>query len=500
MRCIIGIDIGTSGTKAISFSQSGEVIHSAYEAYPTISWHPDQQELEPQTLLAAVVKTIQQSLSEIDQENLKGISFSCAMHSVIAISKTGLPLTNAITWADSRSKAYATQLKQSVAGRRIYERTGTPIHPMSPLCKIMWMREKKPELFAETHKFISIKEWIWYHLFEKFQVDYSIASGTGLFDIRTLNWCEEALSVAGLSADRLSEPVSPVHTERGITNGLEKKLGLTKEIPFIIGAGDGCLANLGSGAIKHGDLSVTIGTSGAVRMVSEHPSQDDKERIFNYLLNDHTYVTGGAINNGGVAIKWYVENFMGKNNEGSRDFSTVVAETDSIVPGSEGLIFLPYLLGERAPVWDADAKGVFFGIYAGHTSLHFLRSVIEGISFSLYQIGKLLEEIVAPIERIYASGGFIQSTSWLQMMADIFDKDVYVTYNADASSIGASILGFLALGEIDSLQRSDQFIQIQQSFHPIEKNHRTYMKNFSIFAVLYEKLKHEFSELSKLNK
>ena len=362
------------------------------------------------------------------------------------------------------------------------------------------LREKKPEIFAETQKFISIKEYIWYHFFEKFQVDYSIASGTGLFDIRSLNWCEDALAVAGLSADRLSDPVSPTHIGKGITKAYERKLGLTKEIPFIIGANDGCLANLGSGAIKSGDLAVTIGTSGAVRMVSEHPSHDEKERIFNYVLTDHMYVTGGAINNGGVAIKWYVENFMGKNAEGSRDFSAVVAETDSIVPGSEGLIFLPYLLGERAPVWDADAKGVFFGIYAGHTSLHFLRSVIEGISFSLYQIAQLLEEIVAPIERIYASGGFIQSVSWLQIMADIFNKDVYVTYNADASAIGAAILGFYALGEIDSLQRSENFIQIQQSFHPIEKNHRTYMKNFSIFAVLYEKLKHEFSEISNLTK
>ena len=176
-----------------------------------------------------------------------------------------------------------------------------------------------------------------------------------------------------------------------------------------------------------------------------------KERIFNYILTEGLYVSGGAINNGGIAVKWYVDNFMPKNGTSPKDFSSMVEETEKINPGSEGLIFLPYLLGERAPVWNADAKGVFFGIYSGHTAQHFLRSVIEGISFSLYQIALTLEEIITPVKKIYASGGFIHSSIWLQMIADIFNKEVCVTNSADASAVGAAIMGLYALKEIPDL-------------------------------------------------
>jgi gluconokinase len=497
MQYIIGIDIGTSGTKAIAYAKKGQVLAGAYESYSPLSPHPGEHELEPDLLLDAVIKTVNQVLKKPDASSgLCGLSFSCAMHSLIAVDKSGTALTRAMTWADLRSKDFAARLKNTTRGREIYEQTGTPIHPMSPLCKIMWLKENEPRIFQDTYKFISIKEYIWYRFFGKYQVDYSIASATGLFDIYSLKWNENALDLAAITANHLSEPVPPTHIERSLGRDLQNRLGISDEIAFVIGGNDGCLANLGSHAVHEGEMSLTIGTSGAARMVSKKPKHDPLGRIFNYILTEQLYVSGGPINNGGAAVKWWIENFVEKTASFSDNLDTYLNGVSSIPPGSEGLIFLPYLLGERAPIWDADAKAVFFGIRASHGSLHFLRSVLEGISFSLYQIGLSLEETIGPIKKIYASGGFIQSQCWLQMIADIFNREVGVTSDVDASAIGAAIMGWYALGEISNLQESQEKIGLLQTYWPDEKKHRIYMKNFSIFAGLYDKLKDEFQESS----
>jgi gluconokinase len=495
MRYIIGIDIGTSGTKAIAYASGGQVLSSAYQSYSAISLHPGEHELDPDVLLEAVVKTVNQVLQKQESSSrVCGLSFSCAMHSLIAVDKSGTALTRAMTWADLRSKEFAARLKNTENGRNIYEHTGTPIHPMSPLCKIMWLKEKEPKIFQHTEKFISIKEYIWFRFFGKFQVDYSIASATGLFDIYSLKWYEQALLTAGITKNHLSEPVPPIHIERLPERNFQDKLGISGEIPFVIGANDGCLANLGSRAVHPGEMALTIGTSGAARMISTKPRHDPQGRIFNYILTEQLYVSGGPINNGGVAVKWWIENFIEKTGSFSDNLDAYLTGVSSIPPGSDGLIFLPYLLGERAPIWDADAKAVFFGIRSNHGSQHFLRSVIEGISFSLYQIGLSLEETIGRIKKIYASGGFIQSAIWLQLIADVFNREVSVTSEADASAMGAAIMGWHALGEIDNLQEPLDKTGLLQTYYPDENNHKIYMKNFSIFARLYDKLKDELHE------
>lgn len=491
IQYILGIDIGTSGTKAVAFTSGGQVLHTAYQPYEAISSGAGEHELDPAWLVEATIKTIKEIIDQAGSEGLLGLSFSCAMHSLIAVDAGGSPLTRAITWADLRSRTYAAKLRGTVRGKNIYEHTGTPIHPMSPLCKLMWLHDQKPEVIAKAHKFISIKEYIWFLFFGKYQVDYSIASATGLFDIYTLQWYEEALSAAGISPDHLSEPVPPTHIEKAIRPQYQAEMGLPDGIPFIIGGNDGCLANLGSNAVHPGEMALTIGTSGAVRMISSKPRHDSKERIFNYILTERLYVSGGPINNGGSAVKWWIDHFM-EGAASEKDFSALIKAAGDLAHGSEGLICLPYLQGERAPVWDADAKGVFFGIHNGHGPAHFLRAIIEGVSFSLYQITLSLEETIGPVEKIYASGGFIQSEAWLQMLADIFDKNVYVTQAADASATGAAIIGFYALGIIDSLEKVKNMISIDQTYYPVKDRHSAYMKNFAVFAGLYDRLKDEF--------
>jgi gluconokinase len=497
MQYIIGVDIGTTGTKAIAFATSGEVLSTAYESYPVVSSEPGAHELEPLLLLEAVIHTISQVIQEMaGKQDLMAVSLSAAMHSLMAVDGGGVPLTRLITWADLRSNAYAIKLKSSDSGKRIYRYSGTPIHPMSPLCKIMWLKAEHPDIFSRAYKFISIKEYIWFRFFGNYSIDYSIASATGLFDIFSLKWYPESLLTAGISEEQLSQPVSPFHMERFVSKEFRDILNLPQGLPFIIGANDGCLANLGTRAISPEDMALTIGTSGAVRMISKRPVEDSEARIFNYILAEDLYVSGGPINNGAVVVKWFLDHFMDKRGGPVLDFGASIEAVNTIPPGSEGLIFLPYLLGERAPVWDAHARAVFFGIHSGHGPNHFLRAVMEGICFSLYQISLVVKEAIGPAERIYASGGFIQSSLWLQMVADIFNKELCVTNPVDASAIGAAIMGMFALGMIQSLEDSKKIISVQQRYIPDFGNHERYMRNFSVFNVLYGKLKTEFEQIS----
>jgi len=559
MQYIIGIDIGTTNTKAVAFTDQGEVLGSAGASYPVFSDPSGRHELDPDQLLAAFLTVLREireqpldregsaggreSLAGIRDglagvkeglagiregltgigEGLAGISFSCAMHSLIAVDGKGRPLTRAITWADRRSEAYATALKASEAGRRIYRRTGTPIHPMSPLSKLLWLKDKEPGIFRDAARFISIKEYIWWRLSGQYEVDHSIASATGLLDIYTFDWYPEALELAGIRSEQLSTPVPCTHVMSSLLPEYQRSLGLPEGLAFIIGGSDGCLANLGSGALLPGETALTIGTSGAVRMTAAKPEYDPKERIFNYILTERLYVAGGATNNGGNAVQWYIEQFLGEKG----DTAVWLAEADGVAPGCEGLVFLPYLLGERAPVWDAEARGMFFGIRSIHEQRHFMRSVLEGISFSLYQIGASLEETIGPIQHIYASGGFTRSATWLQMIADVFLKKVYVTGVADASAIGACIMGFYALGilrqpgagaelargpeggarvvpaggleggpaggpegrQAGGPEGGGRLIRVKDVYEPNEARHRIYQENFMVFSVLYDRLK-----------
>jgi gluconokinase len=276
MNYIIGIDIGTTNTKAVAYDMDGRVLQQSNKSYPFISEQEGYHELDPKVLFDAFIEVLTNAVSQTTSHELCGVSFSAAMHGLMAVDERGSPLTNMITWADLRSNSYAVELKNSPAGKKIYERTGTPIHPMTPLCKLMWMKDHLPEIFTAAHKFISIKEYIFFHLFGEFVIDRSVASSTGLLDIYTRNWNEDALSVTGITAERLSKPVDATF----IVQGLKSSLSNVPDVPFIIGASDGCLAHLGSNAMHDGDISLTIGTSGAVRIMTDKPVHDPLQRIF----------------------------------------------------------------------------------------------------------------------------------------------------------------------------------------------------------------------------
>ena len=473
MAYIIGADIGTTNVKAVAFDLHGNILCSHSEDHPMYHPKPDWSEQDPEAIVAALEICIQEvvKLARPHGEAV-GVCFSAAMHSLMALGETGTPLTRCIIWADNRSAALAEELRQSPRGRRLYKSNGTPIHAMTPACKLLWLRDHEPELFDRAARFVGIKEYVLFRLTGKYLIDYSLASATGLFNIRKRAWDVYTLRYLGVDAQRLSEPVSPYHTEP-LPEG--NRLGLPAGTPLVIGASDGCLANLGSGAVVPGTMAVTIGTSGAVRISAAEAYTDAEMRTFCYILDEKTYIVGGATNNGAVVFQWLKDMFFA-----DMEFDDLLAEAGKIGVGSEGLLCLPYLLGERAPLWNSAVRGGFVGMDIFHKGPHFVRAVMEGILLNMYSIGHVFMENQT-IHTIYANGGFAKSELWVQMLADIFGVTVNLNDTVETGSVGAAMMGLKALGYIKDYKDTAEFTPISRIFTPRADQHEKYRQLYVHF-------------------
>ncbi|MGN8069447.1 gluconokinase [Mucilaginibacter sp. 22184] len=493
---ILGIDIGTGSTKAVALTLTGEALGVVQNHYPINNPEPGYSEQDPLLIWHAFVKCMQDITARVGYAPVT-VSFSSAMHSIILVDETGTPLSPMITWADARSEDIAQELRHSVQGAEIYRITGTPIHAMSPLCKLIWLRTNKPELFIQAAQFISIKEFIWFKLFGSFEIDYSIASATGLFDILKLDWSVEACKLAGISAAKLSIPRNTTYHRNNLNPDTAALLNISQQTHFVIGASDGCCANLGSHTTGPGIAALTIGTSGAVRITSPKPVYNFDGMTFNYLLNQDTFVCGGAVNNGGIAINWLLQNFLQKEKLTPADYDELFATIDTIPAASDGLIFLPYLYGERAPLWDTQTSGGFLNIKPAQTRAHFLRAALEGVCFALYDVLKTVEDASVNITQVNISGGFVSSATWTQILADITGKRLVVLQPEDASAVGAIYLAAQVLHpeSYDQLTHVDN----QTVIEPNAQNHERYSKLFPIFKKLYRDLMDSMHRLHELD-
>ena len=479
MEYILGIDIGTGSVKAVAVDLKGNSFADSQQHYPFSAPKPGYHEQDPEQIWEAFTKSIQAIVAQTGAQPL-AISLSSAMHSFIAVDNNGDALAPMMTWADNRSAEIAVKLRATERGMSIYKATGTPIHSMSPLCKLIWLRENDAELFQKAHKFISIKEFIWYKLFNEFMIDYSIASSTGLFNITKFEWDDEALKLAGITTGVLSKPIPTDYTKSGSLLDF-----LDKNTRFVIGASDGCLANLGSMATEPGIAAMTIGTSGAVRVASNKPLPNSEAMSFSYILDKSTYICGGPINNGGVAMQWWVKNVAGPNAT-EKDYEHLFSQIANIPAGSYGLIFLPYLTGERAPIWDSESCGNFFGVKLQHTQANFSRAVLEGICFAMRDVLDAVQENAEPITQINISGGFTKSEIWVQTLADITGKKLVILQADDASAVGAAFIALKMTGSMKDYPKAGNDLIVYQ---PNPENCDVYNRNFSIYKQLYTDLK-----------
>jgi gluconokinase len=481
---VIGIDIGTGSVKGLAVNRKGTVISSSQFSYGMTQTDDGLCEQNAEEIWKAFVNCVR-SLRKNFEKDPEAIALSSAMHSLIAVDANDKPLSNVITWADNRAADVAERILHSSSGEMLYEQTGTPIHAMSPLCKIIWLRENNSHLFSSTSRFISIKEFVWFKLFQVYEADYSIASATGLFDIDSLVWNQNALEIAGLTKEKLSEVVDTDHHRTNINKRIAEHLGILNTTKILIGGSDGCMANLGSFATDPHIAALTIGTSGAIRVATKKPVLNFEAMTFNYRLNKHTFISGGPTNNGGVVLKWYAESFLKKKLQSAEDYSHLLG-TIAANPERTDLLFLPYILGERAPIWNSDASGVFFGIRNHHTQEHFTKAVLEGVSMALYNIYENMERAGIQLDQINVSGGFVHSTEWLQIIANIFGKKLMLINTSDASALGAAYLALKTFGMItdhESLKPTDAKVII-----PEANGSEFYKSKYQRFLKVYKSL------------
>ena len=503
---VVAVDIGTTSAKTLLIDRAGKVtgVHSI--PYPLHVPQSDMAEQDPEQIFQAVIDGMNAVIvaSGVHPDDILCVSFSSAMHSLIVMDEQHQPLTASIIWADQRSVDAAEELISNGIGHSIYKNTGTPIHPMSPLTKLIWLREHQPEIYQKASKFIGIKEYIFYRLFKQYTIDYSIASATGMFNIHQLDWDEQALQVTGISKQQLSDPVPTTHVIQGIDPEYASKIGINPDTSFVIGASDGVLANLGIGVMDSSEAAVSIGTSSAVRAVVRKPTLDPEGRLFCYALAEDYWVIGGASNNGGVVLRWTVEQLFSDGlaplgQHQLAQYTSFLEVARQAPPGANGLLFLPLLTGERAPFWDAKARGVYFGLSMGHHKSHMLRAAMEGIIFQIGSIVSLMEGLAVKPTVIRASGGVLQSELICQIMADVLGIPVEVPEVIESSGLGAAKLGLYAMGVIDKLVDpigSDK-ASFNKRYEPNEQNHLLYQQLLPIYLKVYSQLKDSYKEIAK---
>ncbi|MHA0857860.1 gluconokinase [Paenibacillus sp. CMAA1364] len=504
---VVAVDIGTTSTKVMLIDHTEQVIRTKSIPYPIHSPRSDMAEQEPQQILEAVMDGINSVMetSGIDPNLVLCVTFSSAMHSIIVMNAQHQTLTKSIIWADQRSVDEAEELIRNGNAQSIYHHTGTPIHPMSPLTKLMWLRDHDSETFQQAHKFIGIKEYVFHRLFGEYMIDYSIASGTGMFNIHNMAWDEQALTLIGINTDQLSEPVPTTYVIHGLTCDYASKMSINMNTPFVIGAADGVLANLGMGVVNSEEVAISIGTSSAVRAMVRRPTLDPQGRMFCYALLDDYWVIGGASNNGGIVLQWTIDQLFSNGLEplderNLEPFTSYLELAQQSPPGADGLLFLPLLTGERAPFWDARARGVYFGLSLNHGKSHMLRAAMEGMIFQIGSIMSMMQDISISPRKITASGGVTRSVLICQMLADVLGIPVEVPDVIESSGLGAARLGFYAMGISDQICNpiTSTVSTTNVLYLPNEENHQLYQRILPIYLNVYHQLKDSYKEIAEL--
>lgn len=446
---VIGLDVGTTATKAVAFGLGSTWRTTVVREYPLLQPAPGQQVQDPGTLVAAVLAALTDVVSQVRGAHVVAVSVSSAMHGLVGLDADLRPLTPLLTWADARATDEARGLRDSGQATELHRTSGTPVHPMSPLAKLLWFARHEPELSSRVRTWAGLKDLVLLALTGTLATELSSASGTGLLDLSTRAWNPSALALAGVRDDQLP-PVLPTTAALGLSASVAARTGLATATPVVVGAGDGPLGNVGTGALARGVVGLSVGTSGAVRMVVPEPVVDPSGRLFCYALTDRAWVVGGAVSNGGIAARW-AGSVFGPDSGGARTGDAELLElASSVPPGSDGLVALPYLLAERAPLWDPSLTGAFLGVRHSHTRGHFVRAVVEGVALQLSALVAELDRL-APVVDVRATGGVFRSAVWRSAVAGAIGHPLTVTGGAEGSALGAAALGLHAVGRAPSV-------------------------------------------------
>ena len=428
------------------------------------------------------------------------------MHGVVLLDEKNEVLRPSLIWCDQRSQAQCDWITAQVGAERLVELTANPALTGFSAPKILWVRDNEPTIFEKTAKFLLPKDYIRFKLTGVFATDVSDASGTSLFNVRQRKWSDEVLHDLGLDRSLLPDVYESPEVTGGITREVARLLGLPEELPVVAGGGDQAAGAVGNGVVEPGIVSSTIGSSGVVFAFTEQPRLDPKGRMqtFCHAVPGRWHVMG-VTQGAGLSLRWFRDNcggaerLMGEN-LGVDPYELLTRQAEQAEPGCEGLLFLPYLMGERAPHLDPNAKGVFFGLTSRHRRPHVIRAILEGVAYSLRDSLEIIQkEMQIPVTEVRASGGGGRSALWRQIQADIFGTEVVRINSTEGPAYGAALLAAVGARIYSNVEEAcHATIRVEERTPPVHENTALYDRYYAIYRELYPALKPSFDRVTRV--
>jgi xylulokinase len=498
MAYLIGIDVGTTGTKTLLISDEGRVLASATEEYPMYTPRPLWAEQDPEDWWQATITSIQRAVraAGIDPAEVVGIGLTGQMHGMVMLDAAGQVLRPCIMWNDQRTGAQCEWIMNTVGRERFMDLTLNPALPGFTAPKIVWTRENEPEVYARAAMVLLPKDYIRYRLTGAYVTEVSDAAGTVLLDVTQRRWSDEVLNALDIPADWMPECVESPEITGYITAQAAALIGLPAGLPVIGGGGDNAAAAVGTGIVEPGLVSVSLGTSGVVFAHMEEARRDPEGRLhtFCHAVPGKWHVMGVTLSAGG-SLRWYRDT-LGLEEKtvaaltGVDPYAVLDAEAVQVEAGCEGLMFLPYLTGERTPYPDPNARGAFFGLTIRHNKRHLTRAVMEGVGYSLRDCLELFRDLDVPVRQVRAIGGGARSVAWRQMLADIFGTEMVTVNVTDGAPYGAALLAGVGTGVYASVEEAcAATVRIVDRTEPDATNRSRYDAYYPVYRSLYSALK-----------
>lgn len=492
---ILSHDIGTSGDKATLFCEGGRLVASDFASYTTRYPRAGWAEQDAGDYWDAFCRSTRSLLAKASctAGEVAVVSFSGQMMAALPIGSDGTPLRRSIIWADQRSTAEADEIARSLPAEAVYRITGHRLSPSYSAAKIMWIRRNEPELYRRAAKFVHAKDFLALKLTGRFVTDLSDASGMNLLDIDRLEWSPEMLAATGISAELLPEPCESTEIVGKILPEAARRCGLLEGTPVVIGGGDGACANCGAGVVREGEVYLSLGTSAWVAGASTRPLFDPGMRIVTFaLFRRGLYMPIGTMQLGGGALHWLTEAIGGEGG-----LEAINREAAAAPPGSDGLLFLPYLMGERSPRWNPHARGCYVGLSMVHHRGHLARAVMEGVALNARVVVDTLARLGLNPSVIRAIGGGAKSELWMSIFAEVLERPMAtLNFVDEATSVGAAIAGGVGVGLFASIEEAARMVRIERRVEPDSGHIPAYRRAFPIFERAYEQLVPVFEMLA----
>jgi gluconokinase len=497
---VIGWDIGTTGVRAVLFDPQGRQGYVAARDYALRSPRPGWAEQDPDEVYEAAMAALREAAGKAraDGQRVVAVGVSAILHSLVLQGPGGAALTPSIIWADNRSVAEAEAIKRETDALALYRRTGCPVHPMYLPPKLRWLRANQPAASESLETVGGITEYVLRRWTGLSVVDRSVASGSGLYNLRAGTWDDEALALAGIAARRLPELVEPA-APLPVPPDRLRDAGLPAECVLVPGGGDGVLQTVGTGCVAPGQMVAMVATSGAIRAVVDEPRTDERARTWCYYLAAGRWVAGAAINNAGLVYAWLRDQLSGAAGH-EIDLEQLNEWAAAIGPGADGLVFLPYLAGERSPNWNANARGVLFGLSLAHDYRHIVRATLEGVAYRMRTIFEPMEEVTGRANELRVAGGFVNSPLWLQIVADVLGRRLTLVESPEASALGAAQLALLGSGLVGDFEDLAALAGSGESVDPDATRKTRYDDLYAAYERIYARVSPEFDAVAALQR